>query len=91
MENLEIKEHKWTTLGRISNVLYRDKENTVVLLDNQNEYILLFIVADPRLNNELPLVAFASEKEATLFFRTWKTHALKDIHKAQKQQKISEQ
>jgi len=86
MENLEIKKYKWTTLGRISDILYRDNnKNSVILLENNNGYILLFVVADPRLDNKLPLIAFDFKSEAIEFFRMWRLWALKNILKAQKQ------
>lgn len=92
MENIEIRQKLWHTLGKFSEELYRDRQNKVYLLDNteNHEYILLFMVLDPRLDNKLPLIAFNSKEEAMLFFRLWKTHALKDILKNQKQQKISQ-
>ena len=92
MENIEIRQKVWHTLGKFSEELYRDSQNKVILLDNteNHEYVLLFMVLDPRLDNKLPLVAFNSKEEALLFFRVWRTHVLKDIRKAQKQQKISQ-
>jgi len=91
MENVETMPKVWHTLGKFSEELYRDSENKVILLENPSDkYVLLFVIADPRLDNKIPILSFNSKEEALLFFKAWKTHALKNIRKAQKQQKISQ-
>jgi hypothetical protein len=87
LQNLKIEENKWYSLGKTIDVLYKDSKNVVYLLDNNGKFVLLFIVLDPRLDLQIPMIAFDFREDAEEFFKLWKAFALKGILKAQKNKK----